>query len=80
MALDTTFNDLITLVESKMSKLPPNGGDVTLWELDSRWDNQENLDLIRNYLDSYGYKVQYSNSDVYRLMLARPKEVKKNGS
>ena len=80
MALDTTFNDLITLVESKMSKLPPNGGDVTLWELDSEFDTKENIALIRKYLDAYGYKTQFSNSDVYRLMLARPKEVKKNGT
>ncbi len=67
-------NTVIDILEEKMSHLPVDGGEIVLWELESENENIDSLNLIKAYLYENGYKSQFSNSDVYRLLLVRPRK------
>ena len=51
-----------------------NGGDTILFELNSEFDTKENLEFITWYLGEFGYRTQFSNTDVYRIMRTDPRK------
>lgn len=71
---DNKYNKLVDVVEKEMSKLDIEGGDSILFELNSELDTVENLEFIKWYLYENGYKTQFSNTDVYRIMRTDPRE------
>jgi len=68
------YDELIDLIENRMSTVPIEGGSITLFEMDSEFDNTESLELIKSYLFDNGYVATFDNSDVYRLMYVKPRE------
>lgn len=70
-----TNNDmLIDFIEKKVSVLPIEGGEITLFEMNSEMDTYSNLMFFKDYIENNGYDVNIDNSDVYRLLFLSPKK------